>query len=156
MGGFKIKHLILFGFLALNSCSLLKDRTVDKSNQKIRLVESAKITEKAPGDNVTVYLPYPLPSPERPKNQVKRYKGDRGATVDVGFDSTGVVNRIDADCPEIDRVEEKRSELDYQLRTKEVESKANIELAKQAKYTIWGVAFLFALAYVVKSKIKTG
>ena len=140
--------------LLCSSCSILKDRAVDKAKEKIRLIDKTVISEKAPGDNVTILLPAPLSSPQRPKATIKTYNGEKGAKLSVQFDTTGLVNRIDSDCPEIDKIEQKNIELDYALKTKEVESKANIELAntigKWSAITLIPIGALFALAFYFK------
>lgn len=153
---FSPKYLISLSLiLFLTSCGLLKDRKVDKTKEKIRLVDRSVITEKSPGDEVTVFLPYPLPNPDRPKGEVRTYPGTNGATVGVEFDTLGVVRRIDADCPEVDKVEQRNLELDYGLKTKEVESKANIELAntigKWTAITLIPIGFFFAVAFYFKN-----
>ena len=140
----------------LSGCGILKDRSVDKSKERIKLVENKTLTEKTPGDNVTIMLPYPLSSPERPRARIVENKGKRGATVKTQFDSTGVVSRIDVNCPEIDKVEQHNLNLDYSLRTKEVETKANIELAnvigKWLAITFIPIGGFFALALYFKSR----
>lgn len=148
------KILIGLLFLLLSSCGLLKDVKKNRTKEKVRIVESSTISEKAPGDNVTVYLPYPIESPERPKREIKTYKGEKGAKVKVQFDSIGNVNRIDADCPEIDKVEQHNLDLDYGLRRKEVERKANVEIVnaigKWSATTLIPIGFFFALAFYLK------
>lgn len=145
--------IIIFAILG-SSCSVLKDKKVDRSKERIKLVESSTVTEKAPGDNVTVYIPYPLPSPDRPKAQVKRYEGKKGATVDVEFDSIGVVRRIDADCPEVDKVAQHNRELEYRIKERQVESKANIDainaIGKWTSFTIIPIGLFFAFAFWLK------
>ena len=147
----------IMGIFLFTGCLSLKDKTVDKKKEKVRLIESRTISEKAPGDNVTVYLPYPLESPDRPKAQIKTYKGEKGAEVKVEFDSTGNVNRIDADCPEIDKVEQHNLELEYELRTRKMEKQLNIEaireVGKWTAITLIPIGFFFAVAFYLRKKI---
>ncbi len=117
-------------------------------------MESTNISEKSPRDNVTILLPTPLPNPDRPKGEIVTYDGKRGAKVEVQYDTTGTVSRIDADCPEIDKVTQHNLDLEYDLKTKQVESKANIELAntigKWAAITLIPIGAFFALAFYFK------
>lgn len=115
-------------------------------------MDKTTIQQKAPGANTTVFLPYPLPNPKRPKNETRKYQGENNSTVSVDFDSLGVVRGIIADCPEIDRLEQRNVELDYNLKSREVESKANIELATVIGNRLVLVGFFFALAWWLKSK----
>lgn len=135
-----IISLVLFLF---SSCGLLKDRSVDKSKETIVYRDMSYKSEKAPGDNVTVYLPYPLSNPKRPKFIDTTYTGKNGAKLDVSFDSLGVINRLEADCPEIDKIEQNNIEFDQSIKTKETESKANIDLAREiGRWTFYSVCVI--------------
>lgn len=148
------KLYIIIILILLSGCNAFKDVTRNKTREKIKLVDRTIIEEKSPGDNVTVFLPYPLPSPDRPKSKTVTYNGKKGATVDVAFDSTGVVKAIDADCPEINKIEQRNIELDHDIKSKEMEATANIELAKVIGNRLVIVGFFFSLAWVLRKFIK--
>lgn len=153
------KIVVILIVALLHGCGVLKDRRVNKTNERVRLVENKTLSEKAPGDNVTIMLPYPLSNPNRPKATIQETKGKYGATVKTQFDSIGMVNRIDVNCPEIDKVEQHNLDLDYSLREKEIEVKANIELAnvigKWLAITFIPIGGFFALALYFKSRTPT-
>lgn len=143
---------ILFLPLFMTGCGLLKNRTVDKTNESVKLIDRTVVETTSPGDKV--YITIPALEPERPKSETKTYQGSNGAVTDVDFDDTGTVTGIRTDCPEVTEKEMRDIELDYGLKTKEVESKANIELAntigKWTAITLIPIGFFFALAYYLK------
>jgi hypothetical protein len=149
---FKKWSLIILVIL-VSSCGLLKDKKKEKTKEIIKLIDRSVMTETAPGDRVNVWLPYPLPNPKRPKNETRTYKGNSGATVDVGFDSTGVVNNIIADCPEVNKATQKNIELDYSLRERKQESSMNVELAKIVGNRLVLVGLFFAVAWWARKRI---
>ena len=145
-------NLIIFLILGLvTSCGLLKDKNTERKKENLSFMDKTIIQEKSPGANTTVFLPYPLPNPKRPRNETKKYTGENNSSISVDFDSLGVVRGINSNCPEIDKLEQRNVELEYNLKSREVESKANIELAntigKWIATTLIPIGFFFALAW---------
>lgn len=123
-------------------------RRVEKSQERVKLFETSQIRRTAPGDRV--YIEMPRTPNERPRSTTKTYRGARGAVSDVVFDSVGQVSAIRTDCPEIDEHEQRNTELEYELRTKNSERSMNVELAKTAKSTFIWLAIIFATAWVLR------
>lgn len=138
------------------SCIGLKDRTVDVYKQTDFLVDKSVFEKTTPGDRV--YITIPANNPERPKATTKNYMGTNGATTDVVFDENGTVTSIIADCPE--QHEKQMFDIKYQHeeKSKEIESKANIELAstigKWTAITLVPSFFFFATAWFFRGYFK--
>lgn len=153
----KLQITILLFALLGSSCTLLKDRSVDKV--KIRELEKSQIT--SPGAQIAYFPPtyaYPLSTPDKqkkgyspPKNQIRKdtlIKGENGSEMWVLFNPDGTYKGSICDCPAVKKI----TETDKRIKEKQVESKMNLDLARQAKYTIWGVALVFAIAWIVRKK----
>ena len=113
------KYLIIFALFLLASCGARKS-TVHK--ERIKIFETSEITRKAPADRI--YIELPKTPNERPKATTKVFKGEKGATTEVTFDSVGIVTKIVTDCPEVDELEKRNRELTKVIKDKEVERKS--------------------------------
>ena len=142
-------YLIFVVALLLSCCAT---RKVNKDNTKIHLVEQARIERKAPGDRI--YIEYPRTPNERPKGMTQTNKGSKGAETRTTFDETGTITRIETDCPEINEIEQRNRELDYQKKEKDSERSFNTEIAKLGSKTLIWIAAIFAVAWVVKGLVK--
>lgn len=147
-----ILYFLVLTFLF--SCSTLKDRTVDKEKEKIKFVDQSVIESKIPGD--VIVLPAPKIPEQRPKDTVIVYRGKKGATATTSYDQQGFLAGQLINCPE--EHETKRIDVKgrYQLNTKKVESKMNIELAnvvgKWMFRTLVPIGFFFAVAFFLRKK----
>lgn len=144
-------RLILI-LLLFSSCSLLKDRTVDKVNEKVKFSDRSTITEKEPGD--VIIMPAPLTPKDRPRNTTITTKGANGTTVTTNYDKEGFVAGQVVVAPPKEKIEQRDIEGEIRLKTKQVESKANIDLAnvigKWTATTLIPIGFFFAVAFYLK------
>lgn len=152
--------IILVILVSVSSCGILKDKNTERKKESFKFSDKTTIQEKAPGANTTVFLPYPLPNPKRPKNETKKYTGENNSSISVDFDSLGVVRGINSNCPEVNKLEQRNVELEAKIKSREVETKANIELAdtigKWIAITLIPIGFFFALAWWLRGKNQKG
>jgi len=141
-----------FLLLVLAMVSSCATRKVQKANEKIHLIEKGVIDRKAPGDKV--YISFPGRAKDRPKSRTKIYRGTKGATVAVPFDSLGNATGFLVDCPEITEREKYYSELDYKLKLKATERAFNEMMIKQGKsFGLWAISII-TVGWVVRGFFK--
>lgn len=159
------KLIIIIAVFVFSSCSLLKDRTVDKV--KIREIE--KTERLAPGAQIAYFPPilnYPKNVPRRPYlkkgpntltkptvNKDTLIKGDNGSEMWVFFNPDGSYKGSLCNCPQVKEL----TESDKRIREKQVESKANIELVntlgKWAAIILIPGQLFFAAAWLFRKKL---
>lgn len=146
------KLLIIWMLIVSSSCSLLKDRTVDKNNERYKFIDRSVITERTPGD--VIVMPAPRTPKDRPRDTTITTRGEKGATVTTSYDREGRLDGQTIICPETEKTKQMNVEGEYKLKTKQVESKANIELAdtvgKWSAITFIPIGFFFALAFYLR------
>lgn len=150
--------------IMLSSCSLLKDRTVEKT----RIREIEKSSRLAPGAQLSYFPPtysYPLPNPQKPnlgpfkKSKSNQFikkdtliKGDNGSEMWVFFNKDGSYKGSICNCPAI----EEESESDKRIKEKQAESKLNTEtintVGKWVAIILIPGQFFFALAFCLRRK----
>ena len=160
----------IFFFLACllmvlaSSCST---RKVESRKERSKVFERNKSERTAPGAQIVHFPPtiaYPLPenpySRKTPESKIRKpvvkdtlIKGENGSQMRIFFNPDGSYKGSICDCPNVNETTE--SERSEERRTKERQSERemNVEIAKQAKHTVWGLGLLFALAWVVKGLI---
>lgn len=148
------KWILIIFVILLSGCGMLRNKSKSRLKEKVRLVDMSKVLEKSPREKTTIILPYPRKSPDRPRNEIKTFKGTLGSTVGVQFDNEGTVSRIDADCPEIDKFTQRNLELDYKITMLEKEKKFDIEIinvvGKWLAIILIPIGFFFAVAFRYK------
>ena len=145
----KLHLFMLLVAILMSSC--LSTRSTSKQRDKVKLMQVSSIERKAPGDRV--YMEFPRTPKERPRDTTRTYHGQRGARVDVGFDSTGQVNTVLADCPEVDERELRETEFHRNLRLKETERKMDIELVNAIGGKLIWIAAIFAVTWLARGFI---
>lgn len=137
--------------LLLTGCAT---RKVQKTQEKIRLIETRTLAQKSPGDEI--YFEVPKVPQKRPKSARVEYQGkDKKATAYVQYDSIGNIASVLARCPEIETLLEENSDLVYELKDKQSTREFNMAIAKEIKSTLIWISAIFALAMVVKGVLKS-
>jgi len=150
------KYIIVLSLILFSGCGLLKDKKVDKKKESIRFIDRSVITEKAPGDIIVLTAPK-IPQ-DRPKGKTVVTKGEKGSTVTTKYDDEGFLETQVINCPDVEVTKQMDIKGKYQLQTKEVEMKMNIELAnvigRWMCITCISIALIFAIAGWLRSKTK--
>ena len=141
--------IIILWFLLLGSCAT---RKVQKTTEKIRLVDTGVITEKAPGD--VIFIERPNTPSERPKGATIVYKGQKGATASIKYDKEGFIDGGIIDCPEVDKIEQKNLELDYDLKEKTSQREFNEKLINIFYKLLMNISFIGFGAWTIVSVAK--
>lgn len=144
--GLLISMVFLWCILLLTACST---RKVERTKERIKLVDKGTIERTAPGDRV--YITLPATPNERPKDTTRNYKGEKGARTDVDFNGSGTVTGIRTDCPEINEWEQKNLVLDYDLKEKNIERTFNEMVIKEIKGLLLWMTGIVSMAWVVIS-----
>lgn len=135
--------------LAVSGCST---RKVEKRNDRIKITEKGTIDRKIPGDHVS--YEFPKSPKDRPRSRTETYRGKRGASVEVPFDSTGNATGFAADCPDITERETYDREMDYKLKLKQTE-RAFAEMAiKEGKSLLLWMTAIISAAWVIRGFFK--
>lgn len=142
-------YLILILIVLLTGC--MSTRKVSKSEDKFKGFETSTIDRVAPGDRI--YTAFPRSPKDRPKSTTKTYKGENGATSKKTFDDQGYITEDDINCPEIKEQEKRQREWEHEQSIRESEREANIELANTIGNKMIWIAAVFALAWVIKSRV---
>ena len=93
-------------------------RKVETSKERIKVFETSTITRKAPGDKVFIEIP------RIPNKRIETYKGEKGAEVKIVYDTIGRVVTVEAECPEVEEVENLKRRIDTLRKDKSVDRKA--------------------------------
>lgn len=160
----------IFFFLACllmviaSSCST---RKVETSKERSKVFERSKSERTAPGAQIVHFPPtiaYPLPENPYPRktseSKIRQtaikdtvINGPNGATATVSYHPDGHIRGFVMDCPPVsEKTESERSE-ERRIKERQSEREMNVEIAQQAKQTVWGLGLIFAIAWVVKGLI---
>jgi hypothetical protein len=144
--------LILF----MSSCGILKDRKVNKSTERIRFVDNSLITTRTPGDVIIL----PAPRVPNPRDTIIVVKGDKGATVTSSYGPKGELQGQVFNCPDSEETKQLDIKGEYDIKTKQIEKKANIEMIREvgkwASIILIPGQLFFALAWWLRSKNPVG
>ena len=140
--------LYIYVLILLSGCGLLKDRSVDKSNEKFKFFDRSVIETTSPGD--VIVLPAPRTPNERPRDTVITYTGERGATATTAYDKEGFLAGQIINCPDEQETKRMNIEGEYELRLKQVEARLNSEIVRETKSALIWIAAIFAAAWVLR------
>lgn len=93
------------------------------------------------------------PSLDWPKYETVIYRGEKGATASLNYNTEGFLENSVINCPEIDELEQRNIELDYKKKEKDSERNFNMEFGKLIRGTLLGMTLIVTLGWVAKSFI---
>ena len=143
-----VKFSGIFLIIALLSLSSCATRKVNKTRENLKIIDRGIVQTTSPGDKV--YITIPAKPNERPKATTQTYTGNQGASTDIDFNEEGKVTAIRTDCPEIDKLEQKNLQLDYDYREKNSERAFNEMAIKTGKSTLLWMTAIISLAWVAR------
>lgn len=158
-----MKNLLIISILVLmGGCTT---RKAELNKERSKTFESNVSERLSPGAQIAYFPPvfnYPLPTPNKPttngqrQRQVKRdtlIKGNDGSEMWVFFNPDGSYKGSICNCPPInEKTASERSE-ERQLKHKLTQREFDVKIAKEVRYTVWGLGLIFALAWVVRGAI---
>lgn len=119
--------------LLLSSCGTV-NRTVDKQQERVRIIDRTVVETKKPGDVIVV--DYPRSPNARPRDTVIEYRGNKGAVSRKTFDKSGYLVRDSISCPEEQETKRLNITTNADLKAKLTSRQVDLEVAKLK----WGVA----------------
>ena len=140
-----ITSLILL--VLVSSCAT---RKTSLSKEKFVSVDKGVVERTAPGDFIV--LPPPMTPKDRPRDTTKVYKGTNGAKAIINYDSDGYASGI-FECPEVDELEKKNSELSYQVKEKQSERAFNEYFVREIKSTVIWMTVIVSATMLLRSLI---